>query len=466
MFVESEKTLMQGIRDDALIRVVSKTAAQRGIPLFIVGGWIRDRLLGRTSDDYDFIVVGDARSLAAEVARRIGGSPFAMGHEAPYTYRIVVEGKTLDFVSQGTSDLTAELSRRDFTVNTFTWSCGEERLLDPFGGLSDLSGKIIRMVSPEVLHADPLRMLRAVRFSTVLEGFRISGKTEEEIRRHSGELASSAVERIREEIDRILLSGRAAAGTEQMGILGLLFIVFPELEPLAGLAQGPYHHCDALKHTFEVLASVDGLDELCRAFSFSFELSREDRLVLAYAALFHDLGKKDSCTVDAEGIPHFYGHEKTGAEIAGAVTSRFAFPKRRAERIRRLVRYHVRGLGLVKDGFTDRALRRIIVRVEEDLPLHVLLSLADRRSARGRNFEEMERRTVLLGQALLDLYGSKGREVLSPPVLITGEDVMEVLGIPAGPAVGVALSKIRDRQIDGVIETRAEALEFLRNDHR
>jgi len=466
MFVESEKTLMQSIRGDALIRVVSECAAKRGVPLFIVGGWVRDHLLGRTSYDYDFIVAGDARSLSEEIARRIGGSPFAMGHEAPYTYRIVVEGKTIDLVSQETSGLAADLSRRDFTINTLVYSFDREKLIDPHGGFSDLSQKVIRMLSPAVLHADPLRMLRAVRFCTVLDGFRIAGKTEEEIRRHAGELAASAGERVREEIDRILLSGRAAAGMERMRSLGLLFVVFPELQPLAGLAQGPYHHRDALEHTLEVLGRVDGLEELCRAFSFSFELEREERRVLAYAALFHDLGKKVSCTVDAEGTPHFYGHEKSGAEIAGVVTDRYAFPKDRAERIRRLVRYHVRGLGLVKDGFTEKALRRIIARVQEDLPLHVLLSLADRRSARGRNYKEMEKRTVALGQALLDLYAVEGREVLSPPVLVTGEDVMEVLGIPPGPAVGEMLSKIRNLQIDREIGTREEALEFLRDPSR
>ncbi|NOY53319.1 MAG: HD domain-containing protein [Deltaproteobacteria bacterium] len=460
---QAEKTLRNGIRDDALIRVVSETAVKEHISIFIVGGWIRDCLLGRHSDDYDFIVGGDAHSLAEAVARRVGGTSFSMGQEAPYTYRVVVDGKTLDFVSQGIPELTAELARRDFTVNTLTWSCGDERLFDPFNGLSDLLAKIIRMVSPDVFHADPLRMLRAVRLAAVLKGFRIDAETEKEIRRHPDALAGSAVERIREEIDRILLSGRAADGLEKLRSLGLLFVVFPELKPLSGLAQGPYHHLDALEHTFKVVASVDGLAGLCGTFSFPFELGREDRRVLAWSTLLHDLGKKVSSTIDASGVPHFYGHEKTGAEIVGAVTTRFSFPKRRAERIRRLVRYHVRGLGLVKDGFTDRALRRIIARLEEDLPLHVLLSLADRRAARGRNFGKMEQRTVALGQALLDLYAAKGEEVCSPPVLVTGDDVMNLLGVSPGPAIGAILSKIRALQVDGEIGTREEALAFLRN---
>jgi len=388
-----------------------------------------------------------------------------MGHAPPYSYGFVAAVKTLDFVSLERPDLMGELSRRDFTINTLAWSCREERLLDPFGGKDDLKRQTIRMVSPGVFHEDPLRMLRAVRFATVLPGFRIDGETEEEIRRHPSEAAAAALERVREEIDRILLSGRAAEGLEKLYGLGLLFVLLPELRPLSGLAQGPYHHLDALHHTFAVAAADDSLKGLCGAFSYPFDLDREDRRVLAWSALFHDLGKKVSLSVDEKGIPHFYGHEKTGTKIASSVTERYAFPKGRAARIGRLIRYHVRGLGLVKDGFSERALRRIIAKVKEDLPLHVLLSLADRRAARGRNFEEMEKRTVVLGQALLDLYAGEGEQVCDPPVLVTGEDVMERLGMPPGPAVGGILSKIRDLQVDGEIGTREEALEFLRNHH-
>jgi poly(A) polymerase len=441
---------------------VTETARSLDCSLYLVGGWIRDCFLGTHSDDYDFLVEGDVESLVRETARRIEGSYFVMGHQAPFTHRVVKEEVTLDFVPQHREGLKSELQRRDFTVNAVAWSFAEEKLYDPFDGLNDLQKQRLHIVSPEVLTADPLRLLRAVRFCTVLEGFRLSKETEFEIRRAPGRIRVSAVERIREETDRIMASGRAAAGFDLMREVGLLPEIFPELNLLADLAQGPYHHLDALAHTLDVVRQVDDLPGLMQDFSYDFSLGPEEQLVLSYAALFHDLGKRASLTTDSEGIPHFYGHEISGAGIAAEVMRRHCFPKKRAERVRRLIRYHVRGLGLVKTGFTEKALRRIIRKVGSDLPLHVLLSLADRRSARGRDYAGMESRTRALGQSLLDLYAEDGREVLSPPVLVTGRDVMKLLEISSGPMVGEILGQLRHLQSDGEIRTREEAIRFLR----
>ncbi len=126
------------------------------------------------------------------------------------------------------------------------------------------------------------------------------------------------------------------------------------------------------------------------------------------------------------------------------------------------MRYHTLGLGFLKFGYTDRALRRIVRRVGDDLPLHVLLSLADRRAARGVDYPETLRRTLRLGQALLDTYRREGEKILEPPPLVTGTDVMAVLGIDPGPAVGAVLRKVRHLQVDQIIQTRAEALAYLR----
>ncbi len=454
-------TLARAVGDDPLIQSVAEVSREQGADVFLVGGWLRDSILGRISKDYDFIVDGDAAALAQEVAARLGGSFFILGREAVPNYRIVARGCTLDLVPQHPGGLTEELHRRDFTINTLTFGLGDGQFFDPFHGLRDIEDQVVRMVSPEVLEADPLRMLRAVRFCAVLGGFGLSDKTAAEIQRAPARLAKSAVERLREEMDRIVVSGRAAPALSLMLKLGLFDVVFPELRPLKGLYQGPYHHLDALTHTVTAVEQVDDLVSLTAPFIYPIDLTPEDRIVLGYAVLFHDLGKAESRTTDPDGRPHFYGHEKQGAEKAAALMARFAFPGKRAARISHLIRFHVVGLGLISAGYTEKALRRIVGKLGADLPLHVLHSLADRRAARGERFEEMERRTIAVGQALLDTYLHEGFEILAPPQLIDGGDVMAALGLTPGPAVGEILQKVRKLQVDRVIATREDALALL-----
>ncbi len=459
---QPRQALLRAIQDDPWLQLVSEEARRLRIRVWLVGGWIRDRLLGRTSCDYDFIVDRGAAALAEALAFKLPGSAFVMGRGPSTTHRIVGAGITLDLVRQHPAGIDAELRRRDFTVNTIACRLAETELLDPLGGLADVSQRTIRSASPGAFDADPLRMLRAVRFCTTLNGFRLSGETLSQIQSGPSRIQVSAAERMRDELDQVMLSGQAAAGLSLFSTTGLLPVLFPQLQRLAGLAQGRYHHLDALAHTRAVVREVDAAAALGRCFDFPFRLELEDRRVLAYGALLHDVGKAESVTRDTDGSPHFFGHEKRGAVAAAAILAHYVFPMRRAERIRRLVRYHTLGLGFLQFGYTDRALRRIIRRLGEDLPLHVLLSLADRRAARGPGYDETVRRTLRLGQALLDMYREEGERILEPPPLVTGADVMGVLGIDPGPAVGEILRKVRSLQIDRIIRTRAEALDYLR----
>ncbi|MDX1764555.1 MAG: HD domain-containing protein [bacterium] len=458
---EMRQTLVRAVRDDPLIQVLAEVSETAGTRLFLVGGWLRDRGLERFSLDYDFIVDGDVAALARQAAAALGGSFFTLGREPLSNYRIVARGATLDLVSQHPDGLLAELGRRDFPINTLAFGLRDETFYDPFHGLQDIGARLVRMVSPEVLEADPLRMLRAVRFCAVLSGFRLSGETAAAIRRDPSRLSKSAAERVREEMDRIMLSARAAPVLSLMLDLGLFDSVFPELLPLKDLYQGPYHHLDALTHTVAAVEQTDDLNFLEAPFLYAFDLTPEDRLVLGYALLFHDVSKAESRTTDPDGRPHFYGHEKQGAEKAAELMARYAFPRKRSARICRLIRYHVVGLGLIKAGYTEKALRRIVGKLGADLPLHVLHALADRRAARGERFEEMEQRTIAVGQALLDTYHQEGLRIMAPPPLIDGQDVMTALGLTPSPAVGEILDKIRKLQVDRAISTREEALAFV-----
>jgi poly(A) polymerase len=367
----------------------------------------------------------------------------------------------MDIVPQHPQGIEKELSRRDFTINTITYSFSEEKILDPFKGLQDLKDHVVRMLSAEVLEEDPLRMFRAVRFTTTLQGFHLSHETIDTIRSMPERLSDPAAERVREEMDRIMVSGRAREGLELMEDLGLLQVILSELLSLCSLDQGPHHHLDAFRHTLQAVQEVDDMESLKKPFKYAFKLDAEDQLVLSYAALLHDIGKAEDRTEDEAGHAHFYGHEKTGADMAGRIMKRLTFPNRRAERIKHLIRNHVSGLGLVQHGYTPKALRRVLRRFEKDLPLHVLLFMADRRAAQGQAYPDKEQKTITLGQALLDLFREEGESILHLPHLIGGEDVMKVLGILQGPAVGEILDQVRSLQVDQEICTREEALQYL-----
>lgn len=458
---EKKIDVVRAVRGDPLIRLTEETAARTGSSLVLVGGWLRDLYLGERSQDYDFIVEGDAAALAQGISRSLGAAWFRMGHQDPPNYRVAGPAFSIDLVPQHPEGLARELLRRDFTINAIAFSFFENQILDPLEGRRDIRNRTVRIASPGVLDADPLRMLRAVRFVTVLKGFTLSDETVSEIKARADRLSESASERVREEMDRIMVSGRGRAGLSLMADLGLLPVVFPEVLPLRGLDQGPHHHLDAFQHTLQTIGEVDDLASLTGLFAYPFHPDREDRLVLSYAALLHDIGKAGDRTEDETGIIHFYGHEKTGAETAGGAMKRLCFPAGRTDRVKRLIRHHVSGLGLIQDGYTPRALRRVLRRLGYDLPLHVLLFMSDRRAARGGAYREKEKKTVGLGQALLDLYREEGEGILNLPCLVGGEDVMGVLGIPPGPAVGEVLEKVRSLQVDQEIRSREEALSFL-----
>jgi len=457
------------IDEDPIIRDAVRAAEAFAFPIFLVGGWIRDRLIGTASRDYDFVLQGDVRMFAERLSGKWGASFFVMGHGDPPNCRIVGRDYTVDMAPQVPEGLEQELSRRDFTINTMAFSFRDQKFLDLLGGGRDLSNRIVRMVSPSVFNADPIRMLRAARLTTVLKGFRLSLSTASEIRMRPERIFESAHERVREEMDRIMASGRASKGLRLMQDLGLLRVVLPEFLPLFGLDQGPYHHLDAFEHTLNTVRETESLLDLTAGgpkdnpFQFCFKLNPEDRMVLFYAALLHDIGKAQSLTLNSQGVPHFYGHEKIGAGMAMEVMKRLCFSGGRADRVSRLIRFHVLGLGLIHSGATDKALRRIIHKLGSDLPLHVLLSLSDRRAARGKGFREMEQKTISIGEALLNTYTEGGERLLRPEKLVSGREIMEILSLPPGPAVGKVIDQVRMLQIDRVIRSREEALSFLQS---
>ncbi|GMA17538.1 CCA tRNA nucleotidyltransferase [Deinococcus metallilatus] len=418
------------------------------LPLFpvgalLVGGAVRDWLRGVAPKDFDWAVPDPAQA-ARELAAQVGGSAFPLDEARDYWRVHVPEGVQHDFVPQP-DDVADDLRRRDFTVNALALTAGG-KLLDPAGGQADLRARRLRMVSEANLRDDPLRAWRAVRFEVTL-GLRMDAATEAAVRQVAADLAAvrlpmPALERVRDEVQALLAHPDAARGVRRLEDLGLLALTLPELREGVGVQQGGFHHLDVFGHELEAL------HQLLARFP-------DADLPLRWATLLHDVGKPR--TRDTEMRPDrttFYGHERVGAELARQALTRLRLPAAEVDRVTALVRAHMAHLPI-----SEREARRFVHRRRELLPDLLRLMLADREAARGPQSTPATRHAYALG--LERVLAALEEQPAPPPPLLTGRDVMALLGVPPGPAIGEALRAVAEAQALGEVRDAEEARAFL-----
>lgn len=399
-----------------------------------MGGALRDLLLGKRPWDLDFAAL-DPQKAAEEARARYGGTLFPLdplrGH-----YRLVAGELTLDFTPlEGSPE--EDLRRRDYRVNALLWLKGKVFGLP--GAEEDFRKRLLVPVREENLYADPLRSLRGVRLAATL-GLGLPPGTKRALARHARFLrenpsALPARERVREELTRLLLCQRAPFGLHLLERTGLLGVYLPELALLVGLHQGGVHHLPAWEHTLSVLSHLLWLWP---------EAPLEPRL----AALYHDAGKPLTRRYDPEvGRYRFLGHAEVGAEMARASLFWLRFPKEVVERAALLVRRH-----MDRPPEEPKALRRFYFKRKDLLPALPYLMAADRLSARGVEAEAW---------AVLEAYQEALKEPLPERPLLSGEEVLALLGLRPGPEVGEALRVLLEAQAEGRVRTREEAQALL-----
>ena len=444
------------ISADPLVEQVVEAARQQKIPLYLVGGAIRDTLLGRKVKDYDFVLEKIKMPFINQLRDLLGASLFPMGKgKLERVFRLVQGEQTIDFVGMSGDDIGQDLMRRDFTINAIVYAFAEGRFYADPNAIGDIKARAIALVSPHALQVDPLRMLRAIRYRCTLPGFNLTAPLKEEIARRRELLSAVSSERIRAELDEIILSPLPAEGLWLMHELGLLSCVCPELDPLEGLPQGRHHLMDALSHTIEVVGEADILAR--RGNPFSFLPTEQQRLILGYAALFHDLGKPATQSIDEEGEVHFYGHPRESARLAQRIMRRLKFTSRVREGVILLVENHMRILTLATGEPLDKALRRLIHTMGEEIKSLLLLGLAETGS-KGNGERGEQKRFMHLCQRIWDLY--EREDLIAPEPLLQGRDLL-ALGYNPGPRMGEILKEVRQRQIAGELRTREEALRFI-----
>ncbi|NPA94665.1 MAG: HD domain-containing protein [Thermodesulfobacteria bacterium] len=477
------------------VSILQGVASQAGeVEIYVAGGPVRDWLLERGVTDVDLVLRRDAIEIAKLVASRLGGT-FVLLDERFQVARVVFKELCLDF-SQFRGNATTikeDLAYRDFTINAMALPLDEVlddleavdrgliypvnkvslHLIDPFDGWDDLKKGLIRALSEGNLCEDPLRMLRAFRFMATL-GFSIEPKSLEWIENNASQIVGSAPERIDQELDKIMTSSRAGRAFSGLYSSGLLPAILPETREMEGVDQPGFHHLDVLGHLLEALSSMDQLVENpcikfpnCNPFKDWLEGNRRKISWLKWAAFMHDFGKPSQKATRSDGRVTFYEHDKKGAEMAKEAGKRLRWSREKQRFVALLVRLHMRPFHLLNDlrksGPSKRAMRRLLDSIGADYPALFLLAMADSMAGCGpMKPEGLDDEIALLFDKIHAFYLKSLRPVEENPPLLTGHDVMSILGIEPGPVVGQALQLVKEAQVEGVISTRQEAEELVR----
>ncbi len=464
MDLESTK---KKLLDDPTLKRLSDLSKEKGVPLFLVGGYIRDLILGTpqsayegTRKDYDFSLPKNCSFFISLMEETLGLRFFRVGKEEKetLTYRLIQEEMSVDLTFLQGETIEQDLMRRDFTINTIAFSLRDETFHWAEGALEDLRNGWIRSVSKESIRQDPLRMLRAIRYLCTLEGFALDPSLKEEIAQEKNLIRNLPGERIKMELDHIFLSEKPGVGMRTLHEANLLVTLFPEFGALETVGQSDHHHLNVLSHILLMIERMEWGFEWMEHHDQRISLSPDERLTLYYAAFFHDLGKQDTYSKDEKGKIHFYYHESFSSQRADRIMERLRFSNSMRNRILHLVQNHMRILNL-SEASKEGALRRLVNQMGEDTPLLVLLTLADKEASRG--ILSIQADQVVEDHCLRILKWFREKEIVHPLPLINGHDVL-ALGYSPGPKVGEILNFVREKQVEGEIKTREEALRLLK----
>jgi putative nucleotidyltransferase with HDIG domain len=440
---------------------------------WLVGGAVRDRLLGRPTADFDVAVAGDAQPLARRLARATHAHAFELS-EGFGAWRVTARDRSwqVDLLPLAGETIEEDLGKRDFTVNAIAEPLGGGDHVDPLDGLADLRARRLRMVSPRAFAADPLRSLRLARLACELD-FEVEPDTAAAARAYAPALTGVAAERIFAEIKRIVIADRALDGLTRMDTLGVTDVVLPELTRLHGVEQSRYHHLDVHHHTRAVLAETIELErdperwvgEHAPAVTSLLEEPLANELTrgqaLRFGALFHDVAKPQTRNVTSEGRVTFMGHDAAGAKVAAAALERLKASERLRDHVAALTRHHLRLGFLVHEmPLSRRAVYRYLHDCE---PVEVdvtLLSVADRLATRGRGSDVAIGRHLELARELLGEALAWRANPPRPPV--RGDELARAVGLAPGPQIGRVLAELEEASFAGEIASADEAIEWAR----
>ncbi len=443
-----------------VLECVGEAAKALEYPAYVVGGYVRDRILSRPTKDIDIVCVGSGIKLAYEVAGRLRPVPRVVVYKRFGTAMLKHRDLEIEIVGarkesyrydsrkpvveEGT--LEDDQNRRDFTINALAVSLNERdfgTIIDPFHGLQHLEEKLIKtpLEPGKTFSDDPLRMVRAIRFATELH-FNIEPRTFDAIYHHRKRLQIVSQERIIAELNRIILAEKPSRGFKLLESAGLLEIIFPEMVALKGVdRRNGISHKDNFYHTLQVL------DNLSR---------KSNNLYLRWAAILHDIGKPATKRFHPEQGWTFHGHDAVGAGMVPRIFRKLRLPlDGKMKYVKKLVRLHLRPISLTQENITDSAIRRLLFEAGEDIDDLMLLCEADITSKNPRRVQRYLDNYEMVRQRLEEVEEKDRLRNWQPP--ISGEDIMKTFAIKPSREVGEIKTAIREAILEGEIENNFDA---------